>query len=91
MKDILEACSTRVLLTIAILDTGPGIYSNHQWAPSEYLADYNWSRREDLNTPSADYGSAALALSYTGLSISRSTLMFAGSRGGATLTASERP
>ena len=25
-----------------------------------------WSRREDLNTPSADYGSDALALSYTG-------------------------
>ncbi len=26
----------------------------------------HWSRREDLNTPSADYGSAALPLSYTG-------------------------
>lgn len=25
-----------------------------------------WSRREDLNTPSADYNSAALTLSYTG-------------------------
>lgn len=27
-----------------------------------------WSRREDLNTPSADNGSAALLLSYTGSS-----------------------
>jgi hypothetical protein len=27
----------------------------------------SWSRREDLNTPSADYNSAALTLSYTGL------------------------
>jgi hypothetical protein len=27
----------------------------------------NWSRREDLNTPSADYSSAALTLSYTGV------------------------
>jgi hypothetical protein len=26
-----------------------------------------WSRREDLNAPSAEYESAALALSYTGL------------------------
>lgn len=26
----------------------------------------NWSRREELNTPSADYRSAALTLSYTG-------------------------
>lgn len=26
-----------------------------------------WSRREDLNAPSAEYDSAALALSYTGL------------------------
>ena len=26
----------------------------------------NWSRREDSNTPSADYDSAALPLSYTG-------------------------
>ena len=25
----------------------------------------SWSRREDLNTPSADYNSAALPLSYT--------------------------
>jgi hypothetical protein len=25
-----------------------------------------WSRREELNTPSADYDSAALTLSYTG-------------------------
>jgi hypothetical protein len=25
-----------------------------------------WSRREDLNAPSADYSSAALPLSYTG-------------------------
>ena len=29
----------------------------------------NWSRREELNAPSADYDSAALALSYTGFSI----------------------
>lgn len=28
----------------------------------------NWSRREELNAPSADYDSAALALSYTGFS-----------------------
>ena len=27
----------------------------------------NWSRREELNTPSAKYNSAALALSYTGV------------------------
>lgn len=27
----------------------------------------HWSRRGDLNTPSADYCSAALSLSYTGL------------------------
>ena len=27
---------------------------------------YGWSRREELNTPSADYRSAALTLSYTG-------------------------
>jgi hypothetical protein len=26
-----------------------------------------WSRREELNTPSADYKSAALTLSYTGV------------------------
>lgn len=26
----------------------------------------SWSRREDLNAPSADYDSAALTLSYTG-------------------------
>jgi hypothetical protein len=26
----------------------------------------NWSRQEELNTPSADYKSAALTLSYTG-------------------------
>lgn len=26
-----------------------------------------WSRREDLNAPSADYSSAALLLSYTGV------------------------
>jgi hypothetical protein len=29
------------------------------------IPDYCWSRREDLNTPSADYNSAALPLSYT--------------------------
>ena len=28
----------------------------------------SWSRREDLNAPSADHYSAALSLSYTGLS-----------------------
>ncbi|MBU2623791.1 MAG: hypothetical protein KKD92_15890 [Proteobacteria bacterium] len=39
MQEILYLCSTRCLLTIAVLDTGPGIYSDHQWAPSEYLAD----------------------------------------------------
>jgi hypothetical protein len=27
---------------------------------------FEWSRREELNTPSAEYASAALALSYTG-------------------------
>jgi hypothetical protein len=29
--------------------------------------DGRWSRREDLNAPSADYNSAALTLSYTGI------------------------
>ncbi len=33
---------------------------------SRQVSRLNWSRREDLNTPSADYKSAALALSYTG-------------------------
>jgi hypothetical protein len=35
-----------------------------------------WSRREDLNAPSADYNSAALPLSYTGVgkSLSRTTV-----------------
>ena len=31
------------------------------------IALWEWSRREDLNAPSADYGSAALTLSYTGI------------------------
>jgi hypothetical protein len=30
-----------------------------------------WSRREELNTPSADYRSAALTLSYTGTLLSQ--------------------
>jgi hypothetical protein len=34
---------------------------------SSGLLEMNWSRREELNTPSTDYDSAALALSYTGL------------------------
>ena len=33
---------------------------------SRRLIEKNWSRREELNTPSADYDSAALTLSYTG-------------------------
>jgi hypothetical protein len=31
--------------------------------------DVRWSRREDLNAPSADYNSAALTLSYTGMDL----------------------
>ena len=36
-------------------------------APQMYIPEFDWSRREDLNTPSADWYSAALPLSYTGL------------------------
>lgn len=40
------------------------------WGPKRlHSATYlflNWSRREDLNAPSAEYDSAALLLSYTG-------------------------
>ena len=30
------------------------------------VPDFCWSRREELNAPSAEYDSAALTLSYTG-------------------------
>ena len=33
-----------------------------------FTESQTWSRREDLHAPSADYDSAALSLSYTGLS-----------------------
>ena len=36
-------------------------------------ARHIWSRREELNTPSAEYNSAALPLSYTGLKTRRPT------------------
>ncbi|MCJ7633518.1 hypothetical protein MUP77_14165, partial [Candidatus Bathyarchaeota archaeon] len=39
MREMLYLCSTRFMLTIAVLDTGPGICPDHLWAPSEYLAD----------------------------------------------------
>lgn len=35
--------------------------------PSGNWSERKWSRREDLNAPSADYNSAALTLSYTGV------------------------
>ena len=38
----------------------------------ESLPAYGWSRREELNTPSADYSSAALTLSYTGVETEKS-------------------
>ncbi|MEN6426621.1 MAG: hypothetical protein ABFE13_14775 [Phycisphaerales bacterium] len=36
---ILRECATRFLLTIAIVDTGPGISPEHRWVPCEYMAD----------------------------------------------------
>lgn len=36
---ILRKCATSYLLTIAIMDTGPGITPEHRWVPSEYMAD----------------------------------------------------
>jgi hypothetical protein len=40
--------------------------SNTSFICGEGLLIKFWSRREELNTPSADYRSAALTLSYTG-------------------------
>jgi hypothetical protein len=40
-------------------------YKSHNGNEAE-SRKFNWSRREELNTPSADYRSAALTLSYTG-------------------------
>lgn len=39
MRKMLYLCSTKFLLTIVVLDTGPKICPDHLWAPSEYLAD----------------------------------------------------
>jgi KaiC/GvpD/RAD55 family RecA-like ATPase len=36
---ILRRCANSYLLTVAIMDTGPGISPEHHWAPSEYMAD----------------------------------------------------
>ena len=39
LSDVLHKCATKFLLTIAIMDTGPGILPDHHWVPSEYMAD----------------------------------------------------
>ena len=39
LSDILRKCANDYLLTIAIMDTGPGISPEHRWVPSEYMAD----------------------------------------------------
>src|SRR5208337_912989 len=39
----------------------------HRILELSVIPSQNWSRREELNAPSAEYDSAALALSYTGL------------------------
>lgn len=39
MRQMLDLCSTKFLLTIVVLDTDPEIGSKHLWAPSDYLAD----------------------------------------------------
>ncbi len=36
---ILRKCANNYLLTVAIMDTGPGISADHSWAPFEYIAD----------------------------------------------------
>ncbi len=38
-RDLLHQCSSRYLITIAVMDTGPGISPEHHWDPREYLAD----------------------------------------------------
>ena len=43
--------------------SGCSVCFRNNW-PSESI---KWSRREGFNAPSADYNSAALALSYTGV------------------------
>jgi len=39
LSSILRKCSNSYLLTIAIMNTGPGILPDHNWVPSEYMAD----------------------------------------------------
>jgi KaiC/GvpD/RAD55 family RecA-like ATPase len=39
LSDVLRQCATRFLVTIAIMDTGPGISPEHRWVPTEYMAD----------------------------------------------------
>lgn len=39
LKYLLRTCSTNYLLTIVIMDTGPGITPEHRWVPSEYMSD----------------------------------------------------
>jgi hypothetical protein len=43
-----------------------GVDGSEDTSYSRQVIRLDWSRREDLNTPSADYRSAALTLSYTG-------------------------
>jgi KaiC/GvpD/RAD55 family RecA-like ATPase len=38
-REILSECASHYMLTVAILDTGPGISPDHHWDPREYLAD----------------------------------------------------
>lgn len=38
-RNVLHYCCSKFMITIAVLDTGPGISPDHHWDPREYLAD----------------------------------------------------
>ena len=56
----LDECEEKIKL-VSLLDAVT-LLANVFW-----FVVKSWSRREEFNAPSADYNSAALALSYTGL------------------------